>query len=506
MNESLWILSSKGMDYEKLNENIQCNIVIVGGGIVGVTLAYLLNKKGIEVTLVDADKIGEGCSGRNTGKITVQHNIIYSKLKEKQGEDIAKFYYEENNKALLLIENIIKENKIKCDFKKVNSYLFTENDEVVDLLRTEKEVCEDLGIKCDYIEELNLPLKIKAALCFKNQAQFNPKKFIDSLGKIISDNGVKIYENTPLIDMDKGKVCKIKTKEGFIIEAKSVIIASHSPWYDDMGLYFAKQKAERSYVVAGEYNGDFHEGIYINVEEPRKSFALYEHNKEKLLISCGENHKVGQGRDYSRHFEELEKMTTKHFGEINFKYRWSAQDYVTPDNIPYIGYLSIDSNNIYIATGFSKWGITNGVVAANIITNMITNNFSGKEEILSPFRKGIINFSFFKENINIILEYIKGKIKLGDKEFPKEAGEGKIVVIDGSKYGAYIDFNNKIYLVDVTCTHLGCELLFNNDEKTWDCPCHGSRFNYDGTVLEGPATNPLRSYGEGANDINPHII
>ncbi|MGL4911536.1 MAG: NAD(P)/FAD-dependent oxidoreductase, partial [Romboutsia sp.] len=223
MNESYWISSSKHNTFNSLDEDIKTNTLIVGGGIVGVTTAYLLSKNGINVVIVDANKIGHGSSGRNTGKITSQHDIVYSKINNKYGFESAKLYYEANNNALNLIESIIRENNIDCSFKRLPSYIFAENENYLEELREEYEVCKNIGIDCEYHESLNLPIDVKGAISFKNQGQFNPKKYIDGLLKECIKLGAKVYENTPIVNFEKGNVCTLKTLDNKEIQALKVV-------------------------------------------------------------------------------------------------------------------------------------------------------------------------------------------------------------------------------------------------------------------------------------------
>lgn len=510
MKESLWINSSKGNEYKKLNKDIQTYYLIIGGGIVGITTAYLLTKNNLKVVLVDANKIGEGCTGRTTGKITSQHNIIYSKLKKKYNLDVAKAYYEANNKALDLIERIIKSNDINCDFERLTSYVFTEQASYLKDLQEEYEVCKKIGIDCEYNDNLDIPFNVKAAIGFNNQGQFNPKKYIDSLAKLITRQGGKIFENTAIVDIEKDEEYKLKDREGNVVTASNVIMACHVPWYDDLGLYFAKLKPERSYLVSGVINENTNvipKAMYINVEEPGRSIRFYSNEGENFMLIGGESHKVGKGQEDKNYYEILKAVGKEKFNIDEFKYQWSAQDYRTTDNLPYIGYLNVKDENIYVGTGFAKWGMTNGTAAAMIISNLIINKESEFQEIFRMDRIGdILSFEMIKQNLQVGYEYIKGKIKSGSEDINLEIGQGKVVKINGEKYGAYKDEMGEIHIVDITCTHLGCELIFNNNEKSWDCPCHGSRFNYNGDILEGPATNTLRKYGDGDNNIDSHIL
>lgn len=506
MNQSYWILSTKSINYEKLKENISTKVLIVGAGIVGTTSAYLLAKQGIEVVIVDADKVGYGSSGRNTGKLTTQHDIKYLEIYKKYGLEASKLYYEGNNKALNLVKTIIKENNIDCKFEELPSYIYTQNENYIQILKDEYEICKKIGIDCDYCNRLNLPLCIKGSIKFNNQGQFNPKQYIDSLMDKCIELGVKVYENTPIVDIETGDICNVKTRDNIEIKADNVIIASHFPWYDGLNFYFAKEKADRSYLLGATLNKEFEKGMFISIEEPTKTFRTYEGEGKKLLIIGGNDHKVGQGEHEAEIFEDLKNYASKTFGVNDFKYKWSAQDYMSFDNMPYIGHINKKEENIYVATGFSKWGITNGTLSAIVINDLMTRNTSKYENIFNPSRKGsYLTTDFIKENLNVGLNYISGKLKFASEKMPKEKGEGKLVDIDGQKYGAYRHYNNELFIVDVTCTHLGCELKFNSAEKTWDCPCHGSRFDYNGDILEGPAVRPLNRYGRYKNKIDPKL-
>lgn len=507
INQSYWISSSKGDNFNKLEHDIETEVVIVGGGITGVTSAYLLAKEGIDVVLVDADKIAMGSSGRNTGKVTVQHDDFYWQIEKKYGLEAAKLYYDANNEGLNFIESSIKENNINCNFERLPSYIFTEKDSFVDDIKKEYDVCKKIGIDCYYHSNLDLPLDIKAAISFNNQAQFNPKQYIDGLAKAAGKLGTKIYENTTIVDLMLNKGFECKCRDGHIIKSKKVIIASHAPWYDGLNLFFAKEVSERSYLLAGDLNIDLPKGMFINLEQPSRTFRCYEGEGKRLLIIGGGDHKVGQGGKESEIYNTLKNYANKVFEVDNFRYQWSAQDCMSFDNLPFIGRISSEEDDIYVATGYSKWGITNGVSAAIIIKDLITKGSSRYEEVFNPSRKGgFFTKDFIKENVNVAINMVSGKLKLGSDNMPKEKGEGKIVNIEGKRYGAYRNFDNELYIVDITCTHLGCELTFNGAEKTWDCPCHGSRFDYEGNVVEGPALKPLKRYGDGNNDINPKFI
>lgn len=507
MNESYWMLSSKGLDFESLKEDLEVDTLIIGGGIVGLTTAYLLSKKGIETAIVETNKIGCGSSGRNTGKITSQHGIIYSKIRDKYGLDSAKLYYEGNEKAIDLIEEIIKDNKIECSFERLSSYIYADNENYIEELKEEFSTCDNLGIKCKYHDTLDIPFEVKGAIEFFNQAQFNPKKYLDELTKVCLKLGVKIYEHTPIVDYEKENIYKVKTKDHKIISALNIVMASHFPWYDGLNFYFAKAKGERSYLLGGEYKEKIPRGMYLNVEENGITFKTYIGEGKKLIIAGGGDHKVGQCKNEEEIYEKLKTKLGEKFKVSEFKYKWSAQDYISFDNMPYIGYVNKREDNVYVATGFCKWGMSNGTLASIIIKDLMCYRKSDYENIFKPTRTGsLLTTQFVTENLNVGKEYIKGKFKVGDTDFNVDKGEGKVVNVDGKRCGAYRDSDGKLYIVDITCTHLGCELTFNSAEKTWDCPCHASRFDYRGNVIEGPALKNLNRYDDEKNDVNPKLI
>lgn len=508
MNESLWITSSKSKRYKILNKDIESECLIVGAGIVGITTAYLLSKDKVKVTVIDADYVGEGASGRNTGKLTPQHNLIYSKIKQKYGEDAAKEYYKANNDAVNLVEDIIKENNIKCDFERVDSYIFTEEDKKQNDMRQEFEVCKELGIDCEFTMECPLPFETFGSVKFNSTAQFNPKKYIDALAEKVVEMGGEIYENTSAVDLKVSDISTVETGKGYKIHAKKVIICSHFPFYDGLSFYFTRLKPERSYVVAAKYCEQFPKATFISIDKATRSLRYYKNMDDgnTYLLIGGENHKVGH-KENDECYEKLKEYGRERFDVKEYLYQWSAQDYISPDSIPYIGYLNSAENNIFVATGFAKWGMTNGTVAAMILSDLYMGKGTKYESIFNPSRvEGYFSKEFIGENLDVGIQYILGKLEIGSRDMPK-IGEGKVIRTSKGRYGAYRDNNEYLHIVDITCTHLGCELKWNANEKTWDCPCHGSRFSVDGDILEGPATLPLNCYSANKkNEINPNIL
>lgn len=509
MKNAYWILSSEDKEnYESLDRDIDTDYLIVGGGIAGLTTAYLLAKENKKITIVEADEIGFGASGRNTGKVTSQHGIIYSIIEKEYSREKARLYYDANEEGLKLVRDIIEENNIDCNFKVVPSFVYAEEENYIKDIREEYETCKILDIPCDYMDKIEgIPLDIKAALCFNNQGQFNPKKYVDALAKINHKLGVEIYENTPVVDADMGEECLVKCANNCTIKAKNLILTSCNAWYDGLRFFFAKEEASRSYLLCGKLKNNILEGNYINAENPTRTFRTYKDEKgEDFLIAGGQDHKTGKCGNECENFKAIEKFAKEAFDIDEIIVDWSTQDYVSSDYIPYMGRINNENNNVYIITGTSKWGLSNSSVGAVLIKDLITKNSSKYEDLYNPNRlKSYLTMKFLKHNVEVAADYIKGKFISGSSELPKK-DEGKTISIHGKRYGAYRDKEDHLYIVDITCTHLGCELSFNSGEKTWDCPCHGSRFSYEGDILNGPAVKPLKTYGKGENEIDPKIL
>lgn len=506
--KSYWIDSTEKTNYPSLQEDINVDVAIIGGGIVGITAGYLLKKQGVNFAILEASRIVEGTSGFTTAKVTSQHGLIYDTIKNSSGIDRAKQYADANQSSIDFIEETINLLKIDCDFERLPAYVYTNDYNYVEKIEKEGEVAASLGIQAKVTNTIPINLPIKNALVFENQAQFHPRKYLLSLAEEISKEGNCIFENTSILELEKGGTVVITASNGKKVTASKVIISSHFPCYDGLGLYLARLRPERSYIVAATIEETFPKGMFINAESPTRSLR-YQNNKGKQLILIGgDSHKVAHGEDFSSHYSNLKKFAQDTFKVEEFLYNWSAQDYITLDKIPYVGNLSLSDKNIYVATGFGKWGMTNGTAAARILVDKILSKNNPWEEVYNPSRSLTLRAykNIVKENFDVAKELIMGKLKSGEAQVILKIGEGKIVDIDGNKYGAYKDANEALHIVDITCTHMGCELKWNDAEKSWDCPCHGSRFSYDGEILEGPATRKLNHYKEGTNKIHPNFV
>ncbi|HCT64499.1 MAG TPA: FAD-dependent oxidoreductase, partial [Lachnospiraceae bacterium] len=350
------------------------------------------------------------------------------------------------------------------------------------------------GIKASFLSEIPISLKVKAAERFDNQAQFHPRKYLLALSKEISGDGSYLFENSRVVDLHEGNPVTLITENSSKITAGSVIIATHFPFYGGSSFYFARMYAEMDYALGISIKEKFPGGMYVSAESPGRSLRSTPFEDGELVIVVGEHHKTGHGDiNTNVHYKNLIEFAKETYEVDSIPYRWSTQDYTTLDDIPYIGKISKGTPNIYIATGFKKWGITNGTASALILKDLIVKGESPWAPVFNPlrFEADPMIKSFVTTNLDVAKHLIGDKLKSAPDGIDINRGEGKVVEIDGEKMGTYKDDNGKLHLVDITCTHMGCTLNWNAAALTWDCPCHASRFTYDGAIIDGPALKPL---------------
>jgi glycine/D-amino acid oxidase-like deaminating enzyme/nitrite reductase/ring-hydroxylating ferredoxin subunit len=493
--EPYWRDSVDLPKFEPLRCNMEVDVVIVGGGITGVTAAYLLSNEGLKVALLEADKLLNGTTGHTTAKITAQHSLIYDELINHMGKYKARLYYESNMDALNFIRKTVQDHQIQCDFEEQDAYIYATTEEYANKLIQEFSAYQDLGIDGELLDKIPFDFQVKNALCMKNQAQFHPLKYLAHLLEEIVDHGGLIFEDTTadhiIFDGDHPTVV---TRQGSRITGDKVLICSHFPFYDT-GFYFSKMYAERAYVIAAKTDKAYPGGMYISAETPTRSFRSVTINNEPMVLIIGESHKAGQGKDTLEHYQALESFAQEVLGVKKIPYRWSTQDLTTLDKVAYVGEMSLGQENVLVATGYKKWGMTTGTAAALLLRDIVLKRDNRYTELYSPsrFYADPSLKTFFAQNLDVAAHLIKGKFEFPLKKAEDlDYGHGSVITFNGSRAGAYKDQQGDLYIVDTTCTHMGCEVEWNHGDLTWDCPCHGSRFSYTGDVLEGPAKKPLR--------------
>lgn len=489
---SIWDdLIDKFPKYNILNKDITTDVCIIGGGITGISTGYYLNKNNIDFVLLESNKICNNTTKFSTAKITSQHNLIYSDIAKKYGLSCAKLYLEANNKALNNIKDIIETEHIECDFKVQDSYVFTQDTSYIKNINEEYKTLTKIGFKdVELLNRVDIPLNTQYAIKFKNQAQFNPKKYTLALSNIIKN---KIFENSHVFKIEKcNNNYKVYT-ETHSITCNKLVLTTHFPIKDIPGFYFTKMYQEASYVIAVDIKDKIFNGMYISAENPTISLRSLKYKNHNVLLVGGNNNKTGDIIDENK-FEFLEKVALHMYPDSNVIKRWDTQDCITLDKIPYIGNFSSLYKNMYIATGFNKWGMTTSNLAANIITDKILNKTNKYENVFNSTRLHLIkNIKEMYFNVNqTIQSEIINKLKIKQQDIDSiPINTGKIIKVNNNNIGIYKDEKGKIYKVNPYCSHLKCLLTFNSLDKTWDCPCHGSRFDIYGNLFNGPASKNI---------------
>ena len=438
--ESIW-----GMDgWEErpsLQKDLSVDTVVIGGGIAGILTAWLLQQRGVETVLLEASRLCGGQTGRTTAKITLQHGLLYHKLMQKEGKEKAGLYVQANRAAIRRYREIMEEEGIDCQFRNCNSYLYTRKEG--DALYREEEAAKSLGICAQYVERTELPFQVKGALCFYDQAVFQPLQFLHRWAESLT-----IYENTRVLTVEGHEV----RTQGPRVEAKHIVFATHYPFINVPGFYFLRMHQERSYVLALQNTGQM-DHIYYGIDEDGLSFR----KSGDILLLGGGNHRTGENKGGGK-YRDLRLAAGRLFQAAREVAHWSAQDCMSVDDIPYIGRYSAQYPYWYVATGFCKWGMTGSMTAAMLICDLITAGKSRYEEVFTPHR--------------LNLQASAGKLAQEGLESAKGLGKG-------------------VFTAAPRCPHMGCALEWNPDELSWDCPCHGSRFDSRGKLLDNPAQADL---------------
>jgi glycine/D-amino acid oxidase-like deaminating enzyme len=444
---SLWF---EGVDRERrppLDRDIGVDVAVVGGGIVGLTTALLLEREGLDVAVLEMRRIGAGATGYTTAKLSSLHGLTYTRLAHGIGRDLAGIYGEANEAAIERVFELAGELEIDCDLRRKPNYTYAEDHSDLDQVREEAELARELGLPASFTTEVDLPFPVAGAVRFDDQAEVHPVKYVEGIAGALSG---PVYEGTRVTGLGSGR--KLSTAAGPCVRARHVVVATHLSFLD-RGLYFARCHPERSYVVAGRVE-DPPAGMYLSTESPAHSIRAH---GDWLLVG-GESHKTGQA-DPRERYERLSAWARERFG-LEPELRWATQDQMPVDGVPYVGRHDPLSENVWVATGFKKWGLAMGTAAAELLAAQIAGREHRWAALFDPNRARVRAGAptFAKENANVAYHFVADRVlKRGNPR----------------------------------CTHLGCLLDWNAAEETWDCPCHGSRFAASGEVIEGPAVRPL---------------
>ena len=429
---SIWSAYSEFKDFPTLDGDKKTDVLVIGGGIAGILCAYKLKQRGVNCIILEADKICRGVTPNTTAKITSQHGFVFDKLVKSFGEEKTRMFLDANEKAIGEYRKLAE--KIPCDFEITDNFIYCKDS----MKKVEKELSalEKVSFPAEFVGDIPVPIEIVGAVKFRNQAQFNPLKLLSELSK-----DLEIYENSKVIEV-RGNTAI--TFHGDVV-ADKIIIATHFPFMNKRGAYFVKLYQERSYLIAYE-NGPKVNGMYLDEATGGYSFRNY---KNYLIVGGGDHRTGKQGGAYT----QIRNFAKIHYPDCPEKYHWSTQDCMSLDSVPYIGQYSPKTPNLFVATGFNKWGMTSAMVSANLLADLVMGKDNEYKEVFLPSRSVLTTQLF---------------VNLGETAINLATPTTK------------------------RCPHMGCALKWNSDEHTWDCPCHGSRFTKDGQVIENPATDDLK--------------
>ncbi len=489
---SLWTDTEKPQ-FPRLEGVKPCDVAVVGAGLTGITTALLLARAGVNVAVVEGDAVGSGTSGRTTAKVTAQHDVRLHGL----GENKAHGYMAANSAGLGLIGRLIMEYGISCDFEPCPAYVYARNDEEEKEIKKELDICERIGVSLRLTKETALPFKVRCALVMDGQACFHPLKYLYALAGVLREMGVPIYERSRVIDMEREeKVVSVRTKQG-ALRPKAVVLATGYPLVEFPGLFFLRLHQERSYLMAVRQSIDTG-GMGITAGSPVNSVRTHSMGGEGWLIVGGFGHKTGQEDNKDDTGYAPLRAFLQRFGSLSPEYGWSAQDCATLDSIPYVGGLYKDGPNVYVATGFNKWGMTNSAAASLMLCDLITGSNVIDPEVralFDPLRVAPASSAkgFAVQTADTVRAFTAGRMGIEESSLDDiKPGEGAVRRVDGQARAIYKDEKGDIRMYSAACTHLKCPVEYNAAERTFDCQCHGSRFSLTGDVIDGPAKHPLK--------------
>ncbi|MEU4447080.1 FAD-dependent oxidoreductase [Actinosynnema sp. NPDC050801] len=465
------------------------DVAVVGGGITGITTALLLKRAGLRVAVVEAERVGGGVSGNNTAKVTALQSTVYSKIVRKHSAEVAADYATGNAAAVERVAALVSELDIACDLRRMPAYTYAIEEGELPAVEEEAEAASRAGLPVvrDGGELMGVPFPVAGAVRLDDQLLIHPVKYVRGLAEAVDGDGSRVYEGSRVLRIEDGKPSRVHTDQGTVV-AERVVVATHYPILD-RGLYFARLEPIRSYCIAVRLaSGTPPTGLSISAGSPSWSLS----RSGDLLIVCGQGHATGASP--GEPYEELTKFAAERWDVAEVTHRWSAQDPTSYDNLPMIGSYLPGSTTLYGATGFMKWGLSNGTMAAELLTDLVVGRENPLTARFSPHRvtPGATP-KLAKLNAKVAVDLVGDRLKSAEVDTVADVpvGEARVVKDGTGKAGVYRDEEGGVHGVSLRCTHLGCLVRFNSAERSWDCPCHGSRFDVDGAVLEGPATKPL---------------
>ncbi|MGI5404293.1 FAD-dependent oxidoreductase [Streptomyces sp. CA-135486] len=498
-DESYWMATAPGTARPPLGGDLTVDVAVVGGGIAGLCTAWELVRAGLDVVVLEADRIAAGVSGYTTAKLTALHGLAYARLEAEHGADAAALYARSQQDAVDRTAALCADLDIDAELERTPAYTYVTDPQRADEVRAEAEAARRAGLDASFVTETELPFPVAGAVRVAGQLQFHPRKFLLALADKITGAGGRIHERTRVTGLRDGAHCRLPTENGAVVEARDAVIATHYPVFDRT-LLFTRLKPRRELVIAAPVPADAAPtGMYLSPEDRVRSLrsAPYDDGR-RLLIVTGESFEPGAGRIRER-FARLEAWACERlpgYAAAERAYQWSAQDNDSSDHLPYIGHAHPGSQHVYAATGFGGWGMSNGVLAGRLLAAHIAGGpRPAWTDLYDPRRLPAMRETgeLARFQTAVAQHFVGDRLHTSHVDSVQDIprGSGAVVRLEGKRLAVYRDESGHVEALSARCTHLGCLVHFNDLDRVWECPCHGSRFATDGSVLHGPATRPL---------------
>lgn len=532
---SYWMASTPGTDYPSAPPETSADVAVIGGGIAGLCTAWELLRRDRSVVVLEAGRIVSGVTGHTTAKVSALHGLRYAELRDARGRRAAEQYATSQQEAIRGLERLVGELGAACQWERADAYTYATDPGRVGALRAEAHAAADAGLDASFVTETELPFPVAGAVRVGGQAQFHPRRFLLALAEAISARGGRLYEHSRVTGLHDGTPCRVTTEDGAVVRASDVVVATHYPIFD-RALMFARLEPVRELVVAATCAADrAPSGMYLTPDGGTRSLRTAPWpDGRRLLIATGEKFTPGTGdadpaRDGSARdgagqapdgagpaggdpdparrggtvrdpaasdrFRSLATWLTTHFPDAEITYRWAAQDNFSTDGLPFIGPFHPGTRHVYVATGFGGWGMSSGAVAGELLAGLITGERPPHARLYDPRRLHPVREAgpLLSQQATVAKHFVGDRLRLAQADRVAEVrpGTGALVRVGAGRCAVYRAEDGTVHAVSARCTHLGCLVRFNDAERTWECPCHGSRFAVDGSVLQGPAVRPL---------------
>ena len=488
--ESLWIDKAPTTAYPSLDADREVDVAVIGGGIAGITTALFCKQEGLRVAVLEKGVVSGAATGMSTAKASALQESVLSQVRKIAGQEALLAYARANVAALERMDGLVREHSIDCSWERLPDYTYAAEEAQVPTVEQVVEAGQEAGLPVEQTTDVPLPFDVPAAARLDGQAQFQPASYTRALARLVDGDGSAVFESTMVTGVSEGDPHEVHVEGGVTVRARHVVVATQYPLLD-RGVFFARLEATRSYIVAGRADGVAPpDAMLITAGQPTRSIRRW----GDWILFGGEGHQTGASKADPERYEQLIEFGRRHYGITDFPYRWSTQDGMPVDHVPYIGRYHPRAERLWVAGGFQKWGMTNGTVAAMILGDLIAGRENPYAEHFDPNRARVRSAPQFAQiNLLVGMHFIGDRLTPADASSASEvpAGEARVVRSGLGKVGVYRDEDGGLHAVSLRCTHLGCLTKWNDAERSWDCPCHGSRFDPDGNVLAGPAVKPL---------------